>query len=147
MSYQYTIDDIKSHKLEEILQNPYITIMYILLLTPMFAYAIFHITIVLRSVILDDFNFRFVKLTCIIIIGIISIYTAIKITFNVAEKSYNMTKYLYTMLGYNSMSLFDNIFYIIFFGLYIVLFLLVMIMPVDISLLATIVYILCYCFE
>jgi hypothetical protein len=147
MSYQYTIDDIKSLKLEEILQNPYITIMYILLLTPMFAYAIFHITIVLRSVILDDFNFRFVKLTCIIIIGIISIYTAIKITFNVAEKSYNMTKYLYTMLGYNSMSLFDNIFYIIFFGLYIVLFLLVMIMPVDISLLATIVYILCYCFE
>jgi len=147
MSYQYSIDDIKSHKLEEILQNPYITIMYILLLTPMFAYAIFHITIVLRSVILDDFNFRFVKLTCIIIIGIISIYTAIKITFNVAEKSYNMTKYLYTMLGYNSMSLFDNIFYIIFFGLYIVLFLLVMIMPVDISLLATIVYILCYCFE
>ena len=147
MSYQYTIDDIKSLKLEEILQNPYITIMYILLLTPMFAYAIFHITIVLRSVILDDFNFRFVKLTCIIIIVIISIYTAIKITFNVAEKSYNMTKYLYTMLGYNSMSLFDNIFYIIFFGLYIVLFLLVMIMPVDISLLATIVYILCYCFE
>ena len=87
MSYQYTIDDIKSLKLEEILQNPYITIMYILLLTPMFAYAIFHITIVLRSVILDDFNFRFVKLTCIIIIGIISIYTAIKITFNVAEKT------------------------------------------------------------
>ena len=75
-------------------------------------------------------------------IGFISIYTAIMIAISVAESSYNITKKIYTMLAYNSIQLFDSIFYIIYFGLYIILFTLVLLLPVDISLFLTIIYII-----
>ena len=92
MSFQFNIEDMKTHKINDIIQNPFIITLYILLLTPMFTYAIFHTIEILKSVIKDQINFRFVKFTLVFLIGFISIYTAIKIAITVGELSYNFTK-------------------------------------------------------
>jgi hypothetical protein len=143
MSFQYNIEDMKIFKINEFVQNPVVITLYLLLLAPVYAYTIFHSAEILRSIITDDLNYKFIKLVIILCIGFISICTAIKVAIGVADKSYNITKNLYTMFGCNNLSLFDNIFYIIFFGSYIILFALVMLLPINISLFATIVYILC----
>ena len=147
MSFQFNIEDMKTHKINDIIQNPFIITLYILLLTPMFTYAIFHTIEILKSVIKDQINFRFVKFTLVFLIGFISIYTAIKLALSVAEVSYKFTKKLYTMLAYNNLQLFANIFNVIFTGLYIILFIMVLLLPVDISLFMSLIYILCYCYE
>lgn len=142
MSFQFNIDEIKNIKINYIIQSPIVIALYILLLTPVYTYTIYHITTVLKSVIVNETNYNYTKIILIFMIGFISIYTAIMIAISIAESSYNITKKIYTMLAYNSIQLFDSIFYIIYFGLYIILFTLVLLLPVDISLFLTIIYII-----
>jgi len=143
MSFQFNIEDMKTIKINELVQNPIVITLYIILLAPMFTYAIFHTVEVLKGITLDDINFKFIKSILVLLIGFISICTAIKIAVNIAEVSYNFTKNLYTALAYNNLQLFNNIFNIIFIVLYISLFALVLFLPIDISLFITILYILC----
>ena len=144
MSFQYSIEDIKQTKVNDLVQKPIIISLLILLLTPMFTYAIFHISIILRSVVLIDNNFRLIKFSTVFMIGFITIYTAIKIAINIAITCYNMTKTLYIMLNDNNFHMFDNIFYVLFLLHYSLLFTIVLLIPVDISLFITIIYIIIY---
>ena len=92
MSFQFNIDEIKNIKINYIIQSPIVIALYILLLTPVYTYTIYHITTVLKSVIVNETNYNYTKIILIFMIGFISIYTAIMIAISVAESSYNITK-------------------------------------------------------
>jgi hypothetical protein len=145
MSFQFSIEDIKQNKINEVIQEPCIITLFILLLTPMFTYAIYHILYILKFILVDNTTLIFLKWMIMFTIIFISLYAAIKISSDLAEISYNLTKKLYIMLGYNNVQLFDNIFYIIFFSLYTILFMIVLLLPADISLCVTLIYILFSC--
>jgi hypothetical protein len=93
---------------------------------------------------LIDNNFRLIKFSTVFMIGFITIYTAIKIAINIAITCYKLTKTLYIMLNYNNFQMFDNIFYVFFLLHYSLLFSIVLLIPVDISLFITIIYIIIY---
>ena len=143
MSFQYSIEDIKQTKMNEIINTPFIIALFLLLLAPIFAYAVYHILYILKFINLDDMTLIFLRWMIMLSIIFISLYSAILISSNLAEISYNLAKKLYIMLGYNNLQFFDNIFYTIFFILYSILFIIVLLLPADISLSATLVYILC----
>jgi hypothetical protein len=145
MSFQFSIEDIKQTKMNEVIQKPYIIALFLLLLTPMFTYVIYHILCILKFILVDNMILIFLKWTIMFTIIFISLYTAIQISYDLAEISYNLTKKLYIMLGYNNIQLFDNIFYTIFFSLYTILFIIVLLLPADISLCVTLIYILFSC--
>ena len=145
MSFQFSIEDIKQTKMNEVIQKPYIIALFLLLLTPMFTYVIYHILCILKFILVDNMILIFLKWTIMFTIIFISLYTAIQISYDLAEISYNLKKKLYIMLGYNNIQLFDNIFYTIFFSLYTILFIIVLLLPADISLCVTLIYILFSC--
>jgi hypothetical protein len=141
MTLQFNIEDIKCKKINELIQNPIIIILYIFLLAPMFTYAIFNIMEIMKYVFLDKIILNYIKIIFHFIIGFISINTAIRIATNIADISYNLSKKIYIMLSINNLTLFNNIFIIIFFALYSLLFTIVLLLQVDISLFITLIYI------
>ena len=145
MSFQFSIEEIKQNKMNEIIENPYIISLFILLLTPMFTYAIYHVIHILKFIILDTVIFIFLKWIIIFTIIFISLYSAIQIASDLAGISYNLARKLYIILGCNNLQLFDNVLYTIFFSLYIILFMIVLLLPADISLFTTLIYILYRC--